>query len=107
MANATWHVFGAYSAHFKFEDSVESASLYGSGKSDTELRSRVMEIAKQFDVPITAESFTLQRDETRTIIDGSYARPVDMFPGLVYSWPFTWHIDTFTGKPPRPESPGQ
>jgi len=26
VANATWHVWGAYAAHFKFKDAVQSAS---------------------------------------------------------------------------------
>ena len=94
IANATWHVFTAYSAHYKFRDSVQSASQYSGERSESELASRVLEIAEQFDVPITSSDFTLRRDGSHTLIDGAYERSVEVVPGLSYSWPFTWHIDT-------------
>lgn len=100
LANATWHIFTAYSAHYKFKDSVENASQSGSRQDESELRRRIIAIAGQFDVPITEKSFTLRRIGAHTIIDGRYARPIDMVPGLVYEWPFSWHVDTSAAKAP-------
>jgi hypothetical protein len=95
LANATWHAWGAYSAHFKFKDAVESASQ-GSHKADQELRSRVLELAAQYDVPLTDSDFTLQRDRNHTIIDGAYGRPIEVFPGIKAPFNFHFHVDTFT-----------
>ena len=39
LANATWHVWGVYAAHFKFKDAVQSASQYSGARSDQELHS--------------------------------------------------------------------
>jgi hypothetical protein len=101
IANATWHAFVPYSAHFKFKDAVESASQYGFEIPDDMLRLKVLEIAAQYDVPLTPEDFTLRRDEKHTIIDGSYTLHIELFPGFKYPYTFKWHTDTFTVQPPK------
>jgi hypothetical protein len=104
LANATWHIFGVYSAHFKFRDAVQSTTQFNSGKSEYEVRSRILELAAQYDVPVTESNFTLRHEENHTIVDGSYSRPVELAPGFSYPFTFTWHVDTFTltGATPAP-----
>ena len=94
LANMTWHLWGVYSAHFKFKDAVQSATQYGTEKSEQELRSRIMELATQYDVPVTDENFTLRREENHTIAEGTYARPVELLPGFSYPFTFKWRVDT-------------
>ena len=68
----------------------------------------MLEVAAQYDVPITAESFTVRRVSTHTIIDGSYARAVELLPGMSYARPLSWHVDTFVTlgwRPPRGLAP--
>ena len=100
IANATWHLFLAYSAHYKFKDSIEQASVSGAEQSEDQLREKVLTFATEFDVPLDAESFTVSKDEKRTIIDGAYKRPIDLAPGFSYPWSFTWHVDTYNVRPP-------
>ena len=102
IANATWQLFIAYSAHFKFTDSVENVSQFGADRSEAELRSRVMELAGEYDVPLTEQSFTLERDERHTVVAGSYTRPVGLFPGFSYNWPFRWHVETLSVRAATP-----
>ena len=55
-------------------------------------------------MPVTDANFTIRRDQNHTITDGSYIRPVELFPGFSYPLTFNWHIDTFTvagATPPR------
>lgn len=101
VANAVWHAFVPYSAHFKFKDAVEAASLYGWEKPDDELRAKVLAIAAEHDVPLTAEGFTLKREEKHTIIDGAYTQPIEIIPGFAYHYTFTWHTDTAYAQPPK------
>jgi hypothetical protein len=101
VANATWHVWGVYAAHFKFKDAVQSLAQYGSGQSESELRQRILELAAQYDVPITDSSFTITRQEKHTIVDGAYSRPIDLAPGFSSPWTFNWHIDVVTTAPPK------
>ena len=105
LANATWHLWGVWAAHFKFKDAVQSASQFNGSKSESELQSRIVELAAQYDVPVTDANFTLRREEDHTIADGSYKRPVELFPGFPVPFTFKWHVDTFalpgTGMVPR------
>ena len=94
LANMTWHLWGVYSSHFKFKDAVQSATQYGTEKSEQELRSRIMELATQYDVPVTDENFTLRREENHTIAEGTYTRPVELRPGFSYPFTFKWRVDT-------------
>jgi hypothetical protein len=96
LANATWHVGGVYAAHFKFKDAVQSASQFNGARSEQELHSRILELAGQYDVPVTDANFTIRRDQNHTFTDGSYIRPVELFPGFSYPLTFSWHSDTFT-----------
>lgn len=101
LANMTWHLWGVYSAHYKFKDAVQSTSQFNSGKSEDELRSHILELAAQYELPVTDASFTLRRELNHTIIDGSYIRKVEFLPGFSYPLTFDWHVDTFsmTGAP--------
>ncbi len=101
IANATWHLWGVYAAHFKFRDAVQSLAQYSSEMSEQDVRGRVLALAAQYDVPVTEERFTLSRKENQTIVDGAYTRPVDLAPGFSYPWSFTWHVEVFTVKPPK------
>lgn len=106
VANATWHVWGVYAAHFKFKDAVQSLAQYSADKSESEMRQRILELAAQYDVPITDSSFTLTRKDNHTIVDGAYSRPVDLAPGFTSPWTFSWHVDVFTVKPPKLDGGG-
>ncbi len=107
IANATWHLFTAYTTHYKFRDAVEAASQYGSAETETQLRERVLALGDQYDVPIATDSFTIRRENQHTIIDGSYSRPVDLLPGYSYSWRFSWHVDTLALGSAGASGPGK
>jgi hypothetical protein len=96
LANATWHVFVVYLAHYKFKDSVTSTAQFGGEKTEAQLRERILELAGEFDVPVTDENLLIRREEHRTIVETSYKRPVELVPGYKYQWPFTMRVDLFT-----------
>jgi hypothetical protein len=95
VANATWHVMTAYTAYYKFKDGVESAAQFSNGKSEDQLRTRILELANQFDVPVTEGNFTVRREGNHTVVEGSFVRRVDLLPFYSYPWAFAWHVDTF------------
>ena len=98
IANATWHLFTAYMAHYKFRDAVEQASQFGNDLSDDQLHQRVVDLAVQYDVPV-GDAFTIRREAKHTIIEGTYARPIELLPTVPVRWPFSWHTDTLSFKP--------
>ena len=102
IANATWHVFGAYSSHYKFMDGVQYAAQYRGDTTDEGLRETILGLASQFEVPVTAADVSVTHQDAHTIVELSYVRPVDLAPGFTYPWPFSVHLDTFTVNPPKP-----
>ena len=54
-----------------------------------------------------ADGFTLRREQTHTVTDGSYTQPIELFPTLWYPWTFRWHIDTLHTAPTRMHESGQ
>ena len=96
VANATWHLFGAYSPHFKFKDAVQ----------DADLRQRILDSAAQFEIPLAAADLSVTHQDKHTSVELSYTRMVDLAPGFTYPWPFSLSVDTFTVKPQRAEDLG-
>jgi hypothetical protein len=99
LVNATWQLFTVYWAHFKFRDAVEATTQFRGEKTDSQVRERILELAGQFDVPVSDDNLSIQEDGKHTIVDTEYKRTVDLVPGFSYPWPFTLHVDTFTMKP--------
>ena len=99
LANAAWHLATAYLAFYKFKDAVQQTTLFGNDKSVERLRARIVELAGDYDLPIGQDDFTLTRENFHTIVDGSYTRPIDLMPGYVRPWTFTFHTDTFSEAP--------
>jgi hypothetical protein len=101
VANAAWRLGSAHATYYKFKDAVQQAAQFSATKSEMELRQHVLDLAGQYDVPVTQEGFSVRRLENHTYVDGSYTQPVELLPGYEYPWVFTWKIDTFAVEPPR------
>jgi hypothetical protein len=102
IANAGWHVADVWLSYFKFKDAVSQTSQFSPTMSTTQLRSRILELAAQYSVPITEDSISIRRDERQqqhTFIDGSYQQQIELFPRFKYPWTFEIHTDTFTDGP--------
>jgi hypothetical protein len=96
LANATWHVFVPYLAHYKFKDSVTATVQFGGEKSEAQLRDRILELATEFEVPVTDDNLSIRRVERETIVETSYQRSIEVVPGYKYPWSFTMRVDVFT-----------
>jgi hypothetical protein len=96
LANATWHVFVSYQAYVKFKDAVAASALDDAKKSEEEQKAKVLSLADEFDIPLKADGFTLHREPTHTVSEGTYTQRIEVFPNVWFPWTFTWHIDTLT-----------
>ena len=94
LANAAWQLFTVYWAHFKFSDAVQQTTQFRGTKTDAQLKERILELASQFDVPVSDENLTVQVVDDHTLVDSSYTRRVELVPTFPYPWRFTVHTDT-------------
>jgi hypothetical protein len=100
VANAFWRIGSAYTTFFRFKDSVRIAAT-DPGKSEDDLRQKILELASTYDVRLPAEAITIHREVRHTVVGGSYTMPIAVLPGFEYQWPFTMDVDALS--PIKPE----
>ena|SRR5215472_14195863 len=105
VANAIWRAGSAYLSYYKFKDAVTDVAINSKNKTDDQIREKVMALAMEYDEPIDADAVTIRREENHLYIDGSYTKPVALFPGYEYQWTFTLDADSATGAAFRRELP--
>jgi hypothetical protein len=96
IANAIWRVGSAYVSHYRFTDAVQATTQFRGGRTDDQIHDRLLDIASEYDIPLTDDTLTITRQSNHTIVDGAYRRPIEMLPGWSYGWPFKVHVDTLT-----------
>ena len=100
IANATWRVGGAYATHYRFTDAVQATTQFRGQRTDEQIHARIIDLAYQYGIPIADDRVTVKQEAgSHTIVDGAYAKPIDLAPGFTYRWPFTLHVDTFAFGP--------
>jgi hypothetical protein len=100
IANATWRIGSAYATHYRFTDAVQATTQFRGSKSDDQIRDRVLDLAQQYDLPLADDRLTVRKEnDNHTVVDGAYAKPIDIVPGFTYRWPFKFHVDTFALGP--------
>jgi hypothetical protein len=99
IANAAWHTGSAYLSFYRFKDAVAQTAQYRKGRSDDQLRQRILELASNYDVPLAEDAVTVRHKDDHTLVDASYTKLVDVVPGYRYPWLFTFSIDALTIVP--------
>ncbi|MEP7305351.1 MAG: hypothetical protein ABJA98_07550 [Acidobacteriota bacterium] len=94
IANAVWRLGTAYMQFYRFTDAVTQTAQFGPARSRADLPRRIIELASEYDVPLSVDDLMVQYDNrSHTVVDGSYVLPIDLAPGYRYPWPFTIHVD--------------
>ena len=96
IANAAWHIGTVYISHFRFKDAVKETTLFQGAKTDEQLKQRVLDLASQYDVPLSEDNVAVRRDHARIYVDASYTRTIEIVPGFRRPWGFDVHVDTLT-----------
>ena len=100
LANAIWRVGGAYATHYRFTDAVQATTQFRGQRTDEQIHTRIIDLAYQYGIPVTENGVTVtQQAGNHTIVDGAYAKPIEVVPGFTYRWPFTFHVDTLAYGP--------
>ena len=99
LANAAWHLMAAYTSHYKFKDAVQQATLFGNEKSVEQIKTRVLALASDYDLPLRESDVTVRRDQLHTFVDGAYTKNLDLLPSYSRPWSFEFHTDTFSEAP--------
>jgi hypothetical protein len=99
LANAVYHVGLEYLTYIKFRDAVRDAAMF-KAKSAEDLRSRIVAIADDYDLPLDDDSIQISLDERVWHIDGSYTKPIELAPKITYPWPFPYSLEVVMNTVP-------
>ena len=102
IANAAWQAGRTFATHYQFRDEVRQAALVR-GQTDAQLQQRVLELAAGHDIPLTADGFSIRREDRHIYLNGSYVRVVPLAPRVEYPWRFDWEVDAYVIDPPKLE----
>jgi hypothetical protein len=95
LANGAYHVGLEYLTYVRFRDAVRDAATY-KARDDDDLRKRIMDLAGDYDVPLSDDDLTIQRENLQVTVVGSYRKPIEVAPTFRVAWPFTWTIEAMT-----------
>lgn len=57
-------------------------------KNDVDLMARILDLAARYELPLSEDNITIERNERRVTIDGSYSQPIEVAPNYTYPWHF-------------------
>jgi hypothetical protein len=107
VANAVWRLGSAYLQFYRFSDAVSQVVQSAPMNSRDDLDRRVIDLASQYDIPLSSGDITVKQDErNHTTVEGAYTKPIDFAPGYQYPWPFALHVDVLNPGTPPP-APGR
>lgn len=95
LANAAYRIGVEYLTYVKFRDAVRDAATYKTNDDD-DLRKRIMDLAGDYDIPLSQDAVLIRREDRQVMVDGSYHKPIEVVPTFQYQWPFTWSIEALT-----------
>ena len=101
VANATWHLFVAYSAHYKFRDATQYAAQNRGDKTDDQLHDVIVNLAAEADLDIPVEAIVVKHEGLRTSVAVSYTQSLELLPSRPYPLPFSFQIDTYSWQSPN------
>ncbi len=93
IANSAWRIGSTYVSFYRFKDAVAESAQFGTNQSVDQLHLRVLDLAAQYNLPVTDDNFTIRREGIRTYIRGSYTQMIEVVPGYRYPWPFSWNVE--------------
>lgn len=96
VVNAAWRLGSVYLQYYRFQDAATETAQFAGDRPANDLKARMVALAVQYDVPLDEDAVSIRKNElNHTIIDASYQKPVDLFPGYTRQWPFSIHVDVF------------
>src|SRR5512138_482314 len=83
---AGWHAGVAYFNYYQFRDEITQLALFAGNSTEDQLRARVLDLARQYEIPLEDAAITVHTDPEVTQITAPYTARVNLLPNYVYEW---------------------
>ncbi len=95
VANGLWRVSTAYVSYYKFKDAVNELASHTGGRSEAQIKDKVLELAGTYDEPVDPDSLSVRLDDNRVYVDTEYTKPITLLPGYDYKWLFKLNVEGY------------
>lgn len=96
LLHATWKGGSTYLRFWQLKEEVTEIAQFGVNQPTEVLRHRVLEAAARREIPLDADTLTVQRQQARIIVDGRYVEQVELVPRYFYPWEAKLHVNVLT-----------
>jgi hypothetical protein len=108
ILNAAVRVGYAYAGFYQLEDAAQQLLTFGAQAQAGEIQRRMLEKAKELNVPLSPDDIEVKRDGLKTIASVAYTLPVEVFPNYKYPIDFEFSVNSVSlaglgtgqGQPP-------
>jgi hypothetical protein len=101
IARAVWQVGPVYWDYTQFKDAAQSTAQFAGARSAGEIAGRVVELAREYDVPLDPADVRVRKERDHVYIDASYTAQLELLPRMVRPWRFVVSVDAWTTRPTR------
>jgi|TARA_B100000959_G_C14739407_1_gene524404 hypothetical protein len=70
-------------------------------RSAGEIAGRVVELAREYDLPLDPADVRVRKERDHMYIDASYTAQLELLPRMVRPWRFVVSVDAWTTRPTR------
>lgn len=92
LGHAAFRVGTEYLTYYTFQDAVHEAVRFGP-RDEGALRTKVMDLANSYAVPLEAEDLTVARADRSVHVEVRYRTAVELLPQVRRDWRFAWAFD--------------
>ena len=96
VVHACWKGSTVFWRHYELKDGAQKAALFAGNRTEAEIHSRIMEIARELDVPLDPEKLTVRKAPNHTYVNTAYTEKIEVVPTFFYPWDFKLDLDVFT-----------
>ena len=89
LVYAGYHVSTVWFHYRKFQDSLRDTALFGNGKSDDELKAKIIDEASANEIPLSPDDVRIERRGGEVVIEAHYVQTVKILPGYTRQVDFT------------------
>ena len=106
VVHACWRSANVALRQYKFKDAIHETLLFSNAKTDAQLSARVIELARQLEVPLDPDNVAVVHQENQTIVKVVYTDMVELVPTKFYPWEFKMSVDAFNANMPTSRDVG-
>ena len=101
VVHATWKTGSAYFRYYKLKDGAHAAALFAGERSEAEIQNRVIDIARELDIPVNPARVEVRRVPNHTLVNATYTERIEVLPSYFYPWEFHMNVDVLTMTAPK------